>query len=99
MNKRERVLALLGPALPDVVPAGFFLHFDPAHHAGRPAVDKHLEFFRATGMDLVKVQYEQALPSCPMPGSSAPRPTLSWAEPSPLALSSSRCCSPARPSA
>ena len=38
------------------VPAAFFLHFDQAYHRGRAAVDKHLEFFRATGMDIVKSQ-------------------------------------------
>ena len=46
----------------DYVPAAFFLHFDPAYHQGQAAVDKHLEFFRHTGMDFVKVQYEQTLP-------------------------------------
>ena len=63
MNKREAVLSLLdrgdrrGP-----VPAAFFLHFDPSCHFGQAAVDRHLEYFRATGMDFVKVQYEGRFP-------------------------------------
>jgi uroporphyrinogen decarboxylase len=65
-SKRDLVLSLLDPAgTPERVPAAFFLHFDPACHRGRAAVDRHLEFFRATGMDVVKVQYEHPLP--PMP--------------------------------
>jgi uroporphyrinogen decarboxylase len=62
LNKRERVLALPRGQKPDIVPAAFFLHFDPAYHTGQAAVDKHLDFFRQTGMDFVKIQYEQATP-------------------------------------
>jgi uroporphyrinogen decarboxylase len=71
MNKRDFVLSLLGPQPPAGVPAAFFLHFDPAYHAGRPAIEKHLEYFRATGMDLVKIQYEQALPPSDPPATPA----------------------------
>jgi uroporphyrinogen decarboxylase len=38
------------------------MHFDPSYHRGQSAIDKHLEFFRYTGMDFVKIQYEQVLP-------------------------------------
>ena len=63
MNKRETVLSLLDPASkPETVPAAFFLHFDPAYHQGQAAVDKHLEYFRYTGMDFVKIQYERRFP-------------------------------------
>lgn len=66
MNKRENLLSLLEPASrPEYVPAAFFLHFDPDHHYGQPAVDRHLEFFHATGMSFVKVQYEYHLPPAP----------------------------------
>jgi uroporphyrinogen decarboxylase len=66
MNKRETVLALLDLGKPQTyVPAAFFLHFDPSCHFGRAAVDKHLEFFRATGMDFVKIQYERSFPHLP----------------------------------
>ena len=66
MNKRETLLSLIsGQAPQDYVPAAFFLHFEPAYHQGRAAIDKHLEFFRYTGMDFVKIQYEQHLPPGP----------------------------------
>jgi uroporphyrinogen decarboxylase len=64
MNKRDTMLSLLhDTALPEYIPAAFFLHFDDAHHQGQAAIDKHLEFFRFTDMDFVKIQYEQGFPS------------------------------------
>lgn len=66
MNKRERVLEVInGGAVSDYLPAAFFLHFDPAYHQGAAAIDKHLEFFRYTDMDFVKIQYEQTPPPSP----------------------------------
>lgn len=66
MNKRERILNLVNSTSPqDYVPAAFFLHFDPAYHQGQAAVDRHLEFFNDTGMDFVKIQYEQVQPPFP----------------------------------
>lgn len=66
MNKRDAMMNLASNArIPDYVPAAFFMHFDPSCHQGQPAIDKHLEFFRATDMDFVKVQYEQTLPPLP----------------------------------
>lgn len=60
MNKRDLVLSLLDKhETPEYVPAGFFLHFEPLYHQGQAAIDKHLEFFRATDMDFIKIQYEQ----------------------------------------
>jgi uroporphyrinogen decarboxylase len=47
------------------VPAAFFLHFDPAFRRGQAAVDRHMEYFRATGMDFVKIQYEHPFPRMP----------------------------------
>ena len=66
MNRRDILLDLVhgrGPS--GYVPAAFFMHFEAAFHQGQPAVDKHLEFFRHTGMDFVKVQYEQLQPPYP----------------------------------
>ena len=66
MNKRDLMLSLPhgnGPL--SYVPAAFFLHFPAPFHAGQAAVDKHLEYFRRTGMDFVKVQYERVFPSLP----------------------------------
>ncbi len=72
MSKRDLVLGLLGAAgRPDTVPAAFFLHFDPAFHLGAASVQKHVEFFRVTGMDLVKIQYERKFP--PLPGIRSPQ--------------------------
>jgi uroporphyrinogen decarboxylase len=66
MNKRETVLDLLQADKPqDTIPAAFFIHFDPACHFGQAAVDKHLEYYRYTGMDLVKIQYERTFPYQP----------------------------------
>jgi uroporphyrinogen decarboxylase len=62
MNKRHTVLDVIhSPTSPTSIPAAFFLHFDAAAHQGQAAIDQHLAFFRATGMDFVKIQYEQTL--------------------------------------
>ncbi len=66
MNKRDLVLSLLDKdKKQEVIPAAFFLHFDEIYHRGQAAVDKHLEFFRHTGMDFVKIQYENVFPFMP----------------------------------
>jgi uroporphyrinogen decarboxylase len=63
-NKRELLLNLVHNSGPtDYIPAAFFLHFDSTYHQGQAAINKHMEFFRFTGMDFVKIQYEQALPA------------------------------------
>ena len=67
MNKRDILLTLIkSENPPDYIPAAFFMHFDRACHRGQAAIDKHLEFFRYTGMDFVKIQYEQTLSSSPL---------------------------------
>ncbi len=66
MNKRDLVLSLLDKDKKQkVIPAAFFLHFDEVYHRGQAAIDKHLEFFRYTGMDFVKIQYENVFPTRP----------------------------------
>ena len=64
MTKRDRLLQLAheGTLADDYVPAAFFLHFPEEFHAGRAAVDKHIEYFRATGNDIMKIQYEHKYP-------------------------------------
>ena len=66
VNKRDALLALLekGGRQP-YIPAAFFIHFDPAFHFGPAAVKKHLEYFRHTNMDFVKIQYERTFPPVP----------------------------------
>jgi uroporphyrinogen decarboxylase len=66
MNKRDAVLSILDESKPqEYIPAGFFIHFGAAYHKGPAAIDKHLEFFRHTGMDFVKIQYENVFPHIP----------------------------------
>lgn len=66
MNKRDAVLSLLDPQKTSAyTPAAFFLHFPPGMHFGQLAVDQHLQFFHATGMDFVKIQYEKKFPVLP----------------------------------
>jgi uroporphyrinogen decarboxylase len=63
MNKREMMLDLVAGHAPEgYTPAAFFLHFGPPYTEGRAAIERHLEFFRYTGMDFVKIQFEQGLP-------------------------------------
>ena len=38
------------------------LHFAHEGHSGHAAVMKHIDFFRATGSDIVKIQYEHRHP-------------------------------------
>jgi uroporphyrinogen decarboxylase len=66
VNKRDVMLSLAS-GQPDAgyVPAAFFLHFGAEHHRGKPAVEKHLEYFHATDMDFVKIQYEHPFPALP----------------------------------
>jgi uroporphyrinogen decarboxylase len=60
-NKREKVLAVLDQSKPnEYIPAAFFMHFKDK--LGQGAIDSHLQYFRATNMDFVKVQYEIVLP-------------------------------------
>ncbi len=66
MNKRDVMLSLLDDgAQTPYIPAAFFLHFPPGFQEGPAAVEKHLEFFRYTGMDFVKIQYERPFPPIP----------------------------------
>jgi uroporphyrinogen decarboxylase len=59
-SKRERMLQWLdGKAEPGYTPAAFFLHFAEPHRVGSAAATKHLEYFRYTDMDFVKIQYEK----------------------------------------
>ena len=86
MKKREMILGLIeGEAPAGYTPAAFFLHFGPQYHAGPAAIDRHLQFFRHTGMDFVKIQYEQGMAKCaitsPADWAHAPRLTEEDFEP------------------
>jgi uroporphyrinogen decarboxylase len=64
MNKRDAVLGILDRSeIPDYTPAAFFIHFNRWSRRYSPAaIRKHLEFFRYTGMDFLKIQYEREFP-------------------------------------
>jgi uroporphyrinogen decarboxylase len=56
-SKRDRMLAVLDrSAEPRYIPAGFFMHFGVR---GDAAVKAHLDYFRNTGMDFVKIQFDE----------------------------------------
>ena len=60
VSKRQRMLDWLnGKTDPTYTPAAFFLHFGPDYKAGSAATRRHLEYFRHTDMDLLKIQFEQ----------------------------------------
>lgn len=62
-DKRDSMLGLLNKkSTQEYIPAAFFIHFDKSCHFGSAAVEKHLEYFRSTGMDFVKIQYERTFP-------------------------------------
>ena len=64
LTKRERMLQWIeGRNEPGYTPAAFFLHFDDQHRVGSPAAKRHLEYFRYTDMDFVKIQYENDIGS------------------------------------
>ena len=59
-NKRDRMLGwLAGQGTPNYTPAAFFLHFGNDYKSGSAAAKRHLEFFRHTDMDFLKIQFEQ----------------------------------------
>jgi uroporphyrinogen decarboxylase len=76
MNRRDILLSLIqDKAIQGYIPAAFFMHFDAVHKLGQAAIDRHLEYFRYTGMDFVKIQYEQNQP----PGQPIRKPG-DWAQ-------------------
>ena len=63
INKREAVLSMLDPDTEQkYIPAGFFIHFGNDYKWGDAAIERHLEFFNKTGMDIVKIQNENEYP-------------------------------------
>ena len=62
-SKRDLVMQVLDKSgVPNYIPAGFFLHFPEGQRTGDAAIKAHLNHFRATGMDFVKIQFEQSYP-------------------------------------
>lgn len=63
MTKKQRVLAVLRGEKPDYTPVGFSLHFPADRNAGEDGVRAHLDFFRETDTDLVKIMNENLVPA------------------------------------
>jgi len=85
-SKRDLVMNVLNMSTtPSYVPAAFFMHFGVK---GDKAVKAHTDYFRATGMDFVKIQFdEQGLPenkeiNTPDDWAKIPILTEKWFEPS-----------------
>jgi uroporphyrinogen decarboxylase len=56
-SKRDLMMDVLNmAAMPSYIPAGFFMHFGVR---GDAAVKAHLDYFHATGMDFVKIQFDE----------------------------------------
>ncbi len=62
-NKRDLVLSVFDMSGPNqYVPGAFFMHFGENYSTGQAAINRHLEYYRATDMDFVKIQYELGMP-------------------------------------
>ncbi len=58
MNKLERVRNALNGDRVDRVPASFWFHFSSDRARGRAAVDAHIDMFKKSGVDYLKVMNE-----------------------------------------
>lgn len=63
MTKKQRVIAVLRGEKPDHTPVGFSLHFPADRNSGEAGVQAHLEFFRETDTDLIKIMNENLVPA------------------------------------
>lgn len=55
MDRIQRVRRAIAGLEVDRIPAGFWTHFPPAAATGRAMADAHLDFYRRSGVDFVKV--------------------------------------------
>lgn len=62
MNKRERVIAAIEGREVDYVPTGFSLHFPRERAFHQEGVQSHLEFFKKTDTDILKIMNENLVP-------------------------------------
>ena len=58
MNKVERVRAAIAGEKVDRVPASFWFHFTPDKHHGKASVQAHMDFYRESNVDFLKVMNE-----------------------------------------
>lgn len=63
-NKKEIMDQFIAGTLnPSYVPAAFFIHFHEDQRAGEAAVQAQFEYFLASNMDVLKVQFDQPAPA------------------------------------
>lgn len=55
MNKKERLMAVLNHQMPDRPPVGFWFHFEGEQGEGSACVQAHVDYYRATDIDFVKI--------------------------------------------
>jgi len=58
MNKIQRVRAALNGEIPDRVPASFWFHFPKEQAHGKDSVRAHLDYYRKTDLDFLKIMNE-----------------------------------------
>jgi uroporphyrinogen decarboxylase len=63
MTKKERVLAVLRGEEVEQTPASFSLHFPREKAFGEEGVKSHLEFFKKTDTDILKIMNENLIPA------------------------------------
>lgn len=64
MTKRARVIAAIEHKDTDGIPSSFSLHFPTNQAFGEEAVKAHLDFFKETDTDIIKIMNEYLIPSC-----------------------------------
>jgi uroporphyrinogen decarboxylase len=62
LTKRDRVIAAILKQPVDHVPSCFSMHFSPESANGEAAVKAHLDFLRATDVDVLKIMNENLVP-------------------------------------
>ncbi len=66
MTSRENTIAAVRGEKVEYIPSGFWLHFPETCFHGETAVKAHLDFFRETGTDIMKIMNENVVP-CSVP--------------------------------
>ena len=59
MTKKERVRAAISGNDVDYIPSGFWFHFPEEQFFGKEAVKAHLDFYRKTDVDILKIMNEK----------------------------------------
>lgn len=61
MNKKERFDAVLAGKAPDRIPFSFWFHFSGSQEEGDACIQAHLNFYRATNLDYLKIMSDGLL--------------------------------------